>query len=43
MTVVKRNEWYKIEPTGLFIAEDIIEVNCILLWDYDIGCLKNDW
>lgn len=40
MTVVKRNEWYKIEPTGLFIAEDIIEVNCILLWDCDIGCLE---
>lgn len=40
MTIVKRNEWYKIEPTGFFIAEDIIEVNCILLWDYDIGCLE---
>lgn len=40
MTVVKRNEWYKIEQTGFFIAEDIIEVNCILLWDYDIGCLE---
>lgn len=40
MTVVKRNEWYKIEPTGLFIAEDIIEINCILLRDCDIGCLE---
>lgn len=33
MIVLKRNEWYKIGPTGLFITEDIIEVNCISLWE----------